>query len=70
MRVDSSYIFRFYDIKSPIFKEMHHHLHVALKNRNKIHALEYDGTFFVSRKDFDQININISIFVGSAVAQW
>ena len=44
---------------------MHHRQ--ALKNRNEIHvyALAFNGTFFVSRTDFDEININIFTFAPS-----
>ena len=43
--------------------EMHHCQ--ALKNRNEIYALAFNGTFFVSRTDFDEININILTFAPS-----
>ena len=40
--------------------EMHHHQ--AFKNRNEIYVLAFNGTFFVSRTNFDEINIIIFIF--------
>ena len=43
--------------------EIHHHQ--TLKIRNEIYALAYNGTFFVSRTDFDEININIFLFAPS-----
>ena len=50
-----------YCFATKLSSEMHHRQ--VLKNRNEIYALAFNGTFFVSRTDFDEININVFVFV-------